>query len=409
MPLETVVQIPRPILGDEFLKDPYPIYRKFLQDGPIHLLAIGPGIQAVFSYELVSTLARDPRLSSKRTSALLFSLPEEHRPTFAPLVKMLGQWLLFMDPPEHSRLRKLLNKGFSSAVAEMLRPRIQSLVDRMLDEIADKPEVELMSAFVHPFPAKVIGELLGIPERMHDDLIRWSDAIATLFGHPQRTVEHCSAAQEALLALTDFFREAVAARRLDPGDDLISLLLEIESDGETLTEDELYAQCIMLLFAGHETTRNLIGSGVYTLLQHPEALKQVRADPGLIRSGVEELLRFQSPVQFMTRLVTEEIEIEGVRLEAGKPILLMLGAANRDPKRFKNPDTLDLARSNNAHLGFGAGAHFCIGNQIARLEAQTAILKIVQRFPQLRFCDEAPQWAQNYILRGFKSFPVALH
>lgn len=409
MPLETTVEVSKPILGEEFLNNPYPAYRKFLQEGPVHFLAIGPGIHAAFSYALASTLVRDPRLSSKRTQALLFSIPEEHRPTYAPLVKMLSQWLLLMDPPEHSRLRKLLNKGFSPAVAEMLRPRVQSLVERMLDDIAEKPEVELMSAFVHPFPAKVIGELLDIPECMHDDLIRWSEALAMVLGNPQRTLAQCDAAQEAMLTLTEFFREAVAVRRRNPGKDLVSLLLEIEADGETLTEDEVYAQCIMLLFAGHETTRNLIGNAVYTLLQQPEALEQLRDDPNLIRSGVEEFLRYQSPVQFMSRLVKEEIEFEGVRLEAGKPMLIMLGAANRDTKHFKDPDKLDLARSNNRHLAFGAGTHFCIGNQIARLKAQTAILKIVQRFPRLHLCEQAPQWAPIYMLRGFKSFPVGLY
>jgi cytochrome P450 len=381
MQTETSAVAPKPIFGKEFLDDPYPVYQKFLEEGPIHFLDVGPGIHAVFSYSLVSSLLRDPRLSSRRVGALLFSIPEEHRPTYAPLVKMLSQWLLFMDPPAHSRLRKLMNKGFSPAVAEMLRPRIHALVERMLDGVADKPEIELMGDFVHPFPANVIAELLDIPEHMHDDLIRWSDAIAMVFGNPQRTLGHCSAAQDAVLALTEFFREAVAVRRRNPGYDLVSLLLEIEADGETLTEDELYAQCVMLLFAGHETTRNLIGNSVFTLLQQQEALQHLRADPNLIRSGLEEFLRYQSPVQFLSRLVTEDIELEGVHLHAGKPILVMLGAANRDPKNFKNPDRLDLTRSNNTHVAFGAGAHFCIGNQIARLEAQTAILKIIQRSP----------------------------
>jgi cytochrome P450 len=207
--------------------------------------------------------------------------------------------------------------------------------------------------------------------------------------------------------LTDFFREAVALRRRNPGTDLISLLLEIEADGETLTEDELYAQCVMLLFAGHETTRNLIGNALYTLLQQPMALVQLRDDPALIRSGVEEFRRYQSPAQFLSRLVKEEIEIGGMRLKANQPILVMLGAANRDPTEFRNPDTLDLRRANNTHLAFGAGVHFCIGNQIARLEAQTAILRIIQRFRKLRFAEQPPQWAPNYMLRGFKSFPIA--
>ena len=409
MPAEMTDQIAKPILVEGFLNDPYPTYRQFLSTGPMHFVSMGRGIQAAFSYSLSSSLLKDPRFSAKRTGALLLALPEEHRATYAPLVKTLGLWLLFMDPPEHSRLRKLMNKGFSPAVSESLRPRIDALVDKMLAAISDKSEIEIMSELAHPFPAKVIAELLAIPESMHEDLMRWSEAIAIVLGNPGRTLEQCTAAQDALLALTDFFRTAVAERRSNRGTDLISLLLEIEADGEVLTEDELYAQCVMLLFGGHETTRNLIGNGIFTLLQHPEELARLRDSPDLIRSGVEELLRYQSPVQFIARLAKEELEIEGAQLSAGEAVLVMLGAANRDPKQFRDPDNFDLGRLNNAHLAFGAGPHFCIGNQIARLEAQAAILKIVQRFPKLRFAQQAPQWAPNYALRGFQSLPLYLH
>ena len=408
MSADPSARVPKPIFADGFLDNPYPTYSRFLGEGPIHLIAIGPGYQAAFSYSLVSLLLKDPRFSSKRAGMLMLTLPPERRAEFAPLVKMFGQWLLLMDPPEHSRLRKLMNKGFSPAVAEALRPRIEALVHSMLDEFADRTEIEFMSEFAHLFPAKVIAELLDIPESMHDDLIRWSDAIATVLGNPQRTVEQCTAAQEALFALTEFFRGAVAERRTRPGTDLISLLLQIEADGEVLTEDELYAQCVMLLFGGHETTRNLVGNGIFTLLQHPAELTKLRDSPEMIRSCVEELLRYQSPVQFVARLAKEEVELEGVTVRAGEPVMVMLGAANRDPVQFRSPDAFDPARSNNSHLAFGAGTHFCIGNQIARLEAQAAIRGMVQRFPKLRFGDKAPQWAINYALRGFKSLQLGL-
>ena len=186
------------------------------------------------------------------------------------------------------------------------------------------------------------------------------------------------------------------------------MLLEIEADGEVLTEDELYAQCVMLLFGGHETTRNLIGNGVFTLLEHPQQLRNLRDSPELIRSGVEEMLRYQSPVQYIARLAKGEFEFEGVRFQPGQPVQVILGAANRDAKQFRDPDTFDLGRLNNAHLAFGAGPHFCIGNQIARLEAQTAILKIVQRCPRLQRATEPPRWAPNFALRGFQSLPVSL-
>ncbi|MBB6147354.1 hypothetical protein HNQ77_005350 [Silvibacterium bohemicum] len=408
MSAEAIKPSPKKIVVDGFLDDPYTAYRQFLAEGSIHFVDIGTGLQAAFSYPLVYSLLRDPRFSSKRTGAFMRAIPEEYRSNYSILVKMLGLWLLFMDPPEHSRLRKLMNKGFSPAVAELLRPRIEAIADEMLDALTDESEIEFMSQFAHPLPVKVIAHLLDIPESMHKDLIRWSDAIAIMIGNPQRTLEQCTAAQDALLSLTEFFRGVVAKRRSNPGTDLISLLLQIEADGEMLTEDELYAQCAMLLFGGHETTRNLIGNGIYTLLQYPDELQRLCAKPDLIRSCVEELLRYQSPVQFITRLAKEDLEIEGTNVCAGEPILLMLGAANRDPKQFGNPDIFDPTRANNSHLAFGAGPHFCIGNQIARLEAQTAILKLAQRFPKMSFANKRPQWAPNYALRGFKSFPLNL-
>ncbi len=265
MQTDATSRVPKPILAEGFLDDPYPTYRRFLNEGPIHFVAMGPGFNAAFSYGLVSSLMKDPRFSARRTGVLLLAVPEERRAEYAPLVQMLGLWLLFMDPPEHSRLRKLMNKGFSPAVAEALRPRIEGLADRMLQGLGEHTETEFMSGFAHPFPAKVIAELLDVPEHMHEDLIRWSDAIAMMIGNPHRTLAQLTAAQDALLSLTAFFRDAVAERRRNPGTDLISLLLEIEADGEVLTEEELYAQCVMLLFGGHETTRNLIGNGIFTL------------------------------------------------------------------------------------------------------------------------------------------------
>jgi cytochrome P450 len=405
---EITKRSPKTILVEGFLQDPYPTYRRFQAEGPIHFTALGSGFQTVFSYSLVSSLLRDPRFSAKRSGAMLATIPEQHRSNYAPLMGMLAQWLLFMDPPEHSRLRKLMNKGFTPVVAEMLRPQIEGFLDRMFDDLDGRTEIEFMSQLAHPFPARVIAELLGIPPSMNDDLLRWSEAIAMMLGNPHRTPEQCTAAQDAILALTNFFRAAVATRRRNPGSDLISLLLEIEADGEWLTEDELLAQCVMLLFGGHETTRNLIGNGIYTLLQHPDALASLRDDPSSIRSCVEELLRFQSPVQFIARVAKEDLTIEDTEIHAGEVVMLMLGAANRDPARFDDADVFDLSRENNSHLAFGAGPHFCIGNQIARLEAQMFILKFAQRFQHFQLADDQPQWSPNLALRGFKSLPIRL-
>jgi cytochrome P450 len=314
--------------------------------------------------------------------------------------------LLFIDAPEHSRLRKLMNKGFSPTVAEALRPQIQLIVDRMLEPMRHLSEADVVREIAYPLPVRVMAEMFGVPETLHERFTRWSYAIGMFLGNPQRTVQQTQNAQEAVLALTEFFRRAAAERRRQKGNDLISLLLDIEEDGEVLTEEELCAQCVMLLGAGHDTTRNLIGNGMYTLLRHPEAMAELQTNSELIRSAVEELLRYESPVQFTGRVAKEEMEIGGVRVRQGQAIVFMLGAANRDPQQFKEPDRLDLKRSNNPHLAFGVGEHFCIGNQLARLEGQVAILRMVQHFPRMRLATERPEWASNYAFRGLKALPV---
>ena len=255
-------------------------------------------------------------------------------------------------------------------------------------------------------PVRIISEMLGIPQELHDTFVNWSRAVAAFRGNPNRTVEEARAAQDALVELTEFFRKTVAERRRNKGKDLISLLIDIEEEGEVLTEEELYAQCIALLFAGHETTRNLIGNGMYTLLRHPHKTAELREKPEGIRAAVEEILRYESPVQFTARVLKEDIEVCGQRIPKGWSILCMLGAANRDPKQFKEPDQLDLKRLNNQHLAFSAGPHFCIGSQLARLEGQIAILNLVQRFPDMKLTGPRPEWASTFGFRGLKSLPV---
>jgi cytochrome P450 len=396
------------LFSEGFQQNPYPAYERFLEEGPIHYLDWGNGMWAAFGYAECTSILKDPRLSVKRTGAFLLALPEEQRPEFTELAHLLSLWMLFIDAPAHSRLRKLMNKGFSPVAVESLRQQIEAIVDRMLEPLRHASEAELMHEIAHPLPVRVIAEMLGIPDTMQDQLVQWSDAIATFFGSPHRTLEKIRSAHQAVIALTEYFRDVVARRRQQKGNDLISLLLKIEEDGEVLTEEELYAQCVMLLFGGHETTRNLIGNGMYTLLRHPEELSKLRERPEMIRTAVEELLRYESPVQNTARIAKEEVEICNVRLSQGEVIAVMLGSANRDPQQFKDPSRLDLSRLNNAHLAFGAGPHFCIGNQLARLEAQVAILKMTQEFPRMRLTGKPAEWAPNFSLRGLRDLPVAV-
>ena len=396
--------------SDEVLQNPYPTYARLHEAGPLHYLDIGSKwpVWSIVSHAECSSIAKDTRLSAKRAHQMLLSLPLSRQSEFAELARMLGLWLIFMDPPEHTRLRKLLNKGFSAAAVEGLRPQVEAIVDQMLKPLQHGSEIDLMREFANPMPVRIILEMLGIPQELRDTFVDWSRAIAVFRGNPNRTVEETRAAQDALIELTEFFRKTVAERRRNKGNDLISLLIDIEEEGEVLTEEELYAQCIALLFAGHETTRNLIGNGMYTLLQHPQETAELRERPEIIRSAVEELLRYESPVQFTARVLKEDIEVCGQQIRKGWTVLCMLGAANRDPKQFKDPDDLDLKRLNNQHLAFSAGLHFCIGAQLARLEGQIALLNLVQRFPKMKLTGPRPEYAPTFGFRGLKSLPVIM-
>ncbi|MGA3107555.1 MAG: cytochrome P450 [Terriglobales bacterium] len=398
------------VFSDEILQDPYPTYARLLEEGPLHYVDVGSkwAVWSVFSHAECSAMAKDPRCSAKRAQQQLLALPLSRQAEFSELARMLGLWLIFMDPPEHTRLRKLLNKGFSPAAIEALRPQVEAIVDRMLKPLEHGSEVELMREFANPMPVRIICEMLGIPQELNETFVNWSRAIALFRGSPDRNIEQAKAAQDALIELTEFFRRTVAERKKNKGNDLISLLIDIEEEGEVLTEEELYAQCIALLFAGHETTRNLIGNGMYTLLKHPQETAELRENPDMIRTTVEELLRYESPVQFTARVLKEDIEICGQRIPRRWTILCMLGAANRDPKRFKEPNKLDLKRLNNQHLAFSAGPHACIGGQLARLEGQIAIQNLVQRFPNMKLTGPKPEWASTFGFRGLKSLPVIM-
>jgi cytochrome P450 len=386
------------------------MYARMHEQGSLHLLDVDGkwGAWAIFSHAECSSIAKDPRLSAKRAQQMLSLLPPSSQPEFSELARMLNLWLIFMDAPEHTRLRKLLNKGFAPAAVEGLRPQVEAIVDRMLTPLRHGSEIDLMREFANPMPVRIISEMLGVPQELHDTFVEWSRAIAVFRGNPERTVEQARGAQDALIAMTEFFRKAVAERRRNKGNDLISLLIDIEEDGEVLTEEELYAQCIALLFAGHETTRNLIGNGMYTLLKHPQETAELREKPDMIRSAVEEILRYESPVQFTARVLKEDIDVCGQRIPKRWSILCMLGAANRDPRQFKEPNQLNLKRLNNQHLAFSAGPHFCIGNQLARLEGQIALLNLVQRFPEMKLSGPRPEWAATFGFRGLKSLQVTL-
>ncbi len=312
------------------------------------------------------------------------------------------------NPPEHTRLRKLVNKAFTARRAQGLRPRIQAIVVGLLDAaVAAGPTMDLIAALASPLPSRVICELLGVPDSDQGRVIAWCHQLEdpTSTG---LTPEGVEAMVESLIEeLQDYLRDLIHRRRAEPADDLVGALVEAEEHGNRLSEDELLSACFVLLASGHETIMDLIGNGTLALLRHPAELHRLQRDPALIRSGLEELLRYDSPNQMVIRVVAGAVEIAGQTLNEGDLVYLVLAAANRDPDRFDDPDRLDLGRPDNRHLCFGNGPHFCLAAPLARLEGEVAIGVLVRRLPALRLATGPVEWRSNPALRGPVCLPVA--
>ncbi len=387
--------------------DPYPTYERLRREAPVYF-SEPLGCWLITRYADALACFRDDRLSANRSSGYAAKLPPESRAMLAPLLSNFGRWMLLIDPPDHTRLRGLIAKTFTPAVIERLRPRIEALTDEMLDRLARTEEFDLISEIAYPLPVMVIGELLGLPHKDSDRLKHWSDALAAFLGASAMSPTIVGGALRAVVELETYFRAQLERRRNEPGDDLLTMLLQAHEQDDRLDEQELLATCTMLLFGGHETTTNLIGNGVLTLLRHPAQLARLRAAPDrFTESGIEELLRFESPVLRMGRVAREPIELGGQTIQPGDRVFIMIGAANRDPAAFREPDVLDLLRSDNKHLSFGLGAHYCIGAALGRLEARIVIPRLLARFPALRLPNiYRPRWIDNLTVRGLEELPL---
>jgi len=396
------------MFDSNFIANPYRTYNHLRTTAPLHWVdSFRNGAWLVTRYADVLSGLHDARLSSQRSHTLTAALPVEVQGEFSKFNQIFSKWMLFLDPPDHSRLRKLLNKEFTPNMIQRLRPRIQQVVDTLLDQMLAKSEIEFMTEFANPLPVRVIAEMLGIPSEDQRDFQNWSNDLADFFGNSTATVEVARRAQNSLISLTEYFRALLPERREHKGDDLVSLLLRVEEEGEVLNGEELLAQCTLLLVAGHETTRNLLGNGLLALLQHPDQLATLKQNPSPMPSAVREFARYDSPVQFSGRAATEDFSWHDQSIMKGQTIILLLGSANHDPEKFTQPERLEILRDEGMPLSFGHGTHFCIGAALAQAEAEIAFTTLLDRTSSLTMLDDSPAWRANLSFRGLSRLRIA--
>ena len=386
-----------------FHADPYPYYDRLRAIEPIHW---NRDFWVSTRYADVTALLRDPRIGQPpdHTRDELQLLLEQGK--LSPLDVVRSHWMLSRNPPDHTRLRGLVSKAFTPAVVESLRPRIQTIVDELLDTVELRGTFDIIEGLAYPLPVMVISELLGVPysdREIFKQLAR--DFTGSIdIAPPAEAMTRAMAATDTLI---DYFKKQIASHQLEPKNDLLSALLAAHEQGEKLREYELIGNCILLFLAGHETTMNLIGNGMLALLRNPDQLVKLRGDPSRIVDAVEELLRYDSPVQSSGRYILEDVVYGGKLLRRGQSIVFMFGAANRDPAQFSNPDRLDISRSDNRHHAFGYGIHYCLGAPLARVEGQIAISTLVRRMPSLTLHEDGVVWRKSHQIRGLKTLPVS--
>jgi cytochrome P450 len=401
----SVDEITREMATLKFRQDPYPMYARMRRKHPVYRSS--RGIWYLTRYADVDAALRDVRLSKDRERMRRWYAQRNGTDAVGRLQERLGRSMLHADPPDHTRLRKPVSKAFTARQVNGLRPRIEEIADELLGvALAVGPTMDVITALAYPLSITVICELLGVPLSDRARIRAWSRQLVNQ-SEVVHTVETIQRIERAVEEFADYLTNLVRKRRAEPADDLMSALVAVQDCGDRFTDDELISTCFLLLVAGHETTINLVGNSMLALLRHPGQLRRLRQDPALIRSAIEELLRYDGTVQITTRIVKGEVEIDGQTLSDGEAVFPVLGAANRDPDQFADPDRLDLGRIDNRHLSLSNGPHFCLGAPLARLEGEIAIGTLVRRLPRLRLDTDTLEWRPSPGLRGLEALPVA--
>jgi len=407
MPAAAPSPLGRPIIDAAFRADPYPAYAALREAGPIHWSEeFFGGAWLLTRHADVEAVLRDAaRFSAQRTGGWVMR-SRAARSELMDFQQLFARAMLFVDAPDHTRIRSVLNAGFRNDVLQQFVPAIEQRVDALLDAVDADAGFDFMQALARPLPAEVMAMLMDIPAADRGDFIAWSDDLAAFIGAPMPSLEQARRARTSLLAMSGYFEQLVPQRRRTPGDDLVSRLLRAEAGGDIRAGAELLAQCAMLLFAGHETTRNLLGNGLQALLADPASWQRLQREPALLPGAVRELLRFDSPVQYTGRRVAADLVLHGQPLRRGDLVVALIASANRDPARHAEPDRLDVARRAGGLLSFGAGPHVCIGASLTLMEAEIVFGRLLRRFPGLQRLDGQPRWSGNAVYRGLSALPV---
>jgi cytochrome P450 len=390
------------LLDHEVLANPYPLYHRLRTEDPVHW---DPFLHEWVVTRYADVLTVFKHFLSNRTPTPE-QLTERGLTTLKPFAQVMVRQMVFLDPPAHGRIRGLASKAFTPHRVQLLRSHIQDITDSLLDAVQARGSMDVIADLAYPLPAIVTAEMLGVPVADRDQLKQWSEDFAELLGNFQYNPGRAAHLLRSVDEMTAYFSSAVQEHHNHPRDDVISALVTAELEGDRLTEEEIVANCILIMVGGQETTTNLIGNGILSLLRHPNQLARLRADLSLIPSAIEELLRYESPIQHTTRVPPDDLILGGKTIRKGQTVIAVMGAANRDPERFPDPDWLDITRQDNRHVAFAYASHFCFGAPLARLEGQVAFEAVLRRMPKLSLKPGPLSWRGNLDLRGLTALPV---